>query len=113
MLKKIVHRSLYHSLHGLRAAFKDELAFRVETILSLILIPLALLLKIPVTIKIFLISSWLLVPIIELINSSIEALVDRISLDIHPLSKKIKDMGSAAVFLSIVNAIIVWTIALL
>ena len=102
-----------YSYQGLVAAFKSEPAFAFEVILALILIPTALFLDQRLFTKALLISSVLLVLIVELINSAIEAVVDRISLDKHPLSKKAKDIGSAAVFLSIINAIALWTVALI
>jgi diacylglycerol kinase (ATP) len=102
-----------YSCEGLLAAFKSEPAFALEVVLCLFLIPTALVLDLRPFIKTLLISSLLLVLIVELINSAIEAAIDRISLDKHPLSKKAKDIGSAAVFLSIINAIALWTAALI
>jgi diacylglycerol kinase (ATP) len=106
-------RACHHSICGLKAAFQKDVAFRQEVLLTIIIVPLALSLGITIVEKVILIGSWFLVLLVELINSSIEALVDRISLEIHPLSKKIKDMSSAAVFLSFINAAIIWAIILI
>lgn len=111
-LTRLVKATSY-SCEGLLAAFKSEPAFALEVILAFILVPTALFLDQRLLTKALLISSVLLVLIVELINSAIEAVVDRISLDKHPLSKKAKDIGSAAVFLSIINAIALWTVALI
>lgn len=102
-----------YSMEGLLSAFKSEPAFTLEVIACLILIPIAILLKLPLFTKAILIGSLLLVLIVELLNSAIEAAIDRISLDKHPLSKKAKDMGSAAVFLSMLNALIIWIMTLI
>lgn len=103
-----LYKAFIYSLHGLLAAFKNEAAFRQEIILSAILIPLAFFIDVPKVERILLISSIVVVLIIELINSAIEAAIDRISKEKHELSKIAKDTGSAAVLVSIVNAIIVW-----
>lgn len=100
------------SLCGFKVAFQDEAAFRQEVYVSIIAIPAALLIGASAIEKAILIGSLVLVLLMELINSSIEAVVDKISLEIHPLSKKIKDIGSAAVTLSIFNAVIIWVIIL-
>lgn len=106
-------RATGYSCEGLMAALKSEPAFVLEVIGCLLLIPMALILKLPVFTKAILVSSLLLVLIVELLNSAIESVVDRISLDKHPLSKKAKDIGSAAVLLSIINAIALWIAALI
>lgn len=111
-LKRII-LAFYYSACGFSAAFKEEAAFRTEVFLSGIMIPAALLLGTNTTQQAILIGSWFLVLITEIINSAIEGIVDRISLEIHPRSKKIKDMGSAAVFLSIVNVAIIWSMVLI
>jgi diacylglycerol kinase (ATP) len=105
-------KSFYYSACGLKAAFQDHIAFKQAVFLTIAIIPLALILGITAVERVILIGSWFLVLFAEIINSSIEMLVDRISLEIHPLSKKIKDMSSAAVLLAIINAIIVWIIIL-
>jgi diacylglycerol kinase (ATP) len=96
------------ALQGLAAAWKHEDAFRQEVIVALIAIPAALLLPVALLGKILMIASILLVLIVELLNSALEAAVDYISLDHHPLAKRVKDVASAAVFLSIMNALVVW-----
>lgn len=101
-----------YSIQGLKAAFISEPAFVIEIICSFLLLPLACILSLPLVSKALLISSLFLVLIVELINSAIEATVDRISLERHPLAKKAKDIGSAAVLLSLINAGVVWGMAL-
>lgn len=106
-IKRLINAFGY-SMQGFKIAFQKEDAFRQECYLSIILIPLAFYLaSSPIELSLM-IGSVLFVPIIELLNSSIEATVDRISLDKHHLSKRAKDIGSAAVFLAIVNAILIW-----
>ena len=96
------------ALQGLRAAFQHEEAFRQEVIIAAIAIPVALLLPTSILGKVLMITSVLLVLIIELLNSALEAAVDHTSLEQHPLAKRAKDIASAAVLLSIVNAVVVW-----
>jgi len=102
--------ALFYSLDGLAAAFRHEEAFRVEVLLSLILIPLALHMHVSAVAKALMIGSMALVLIAELVNSSIEAITDRISLENHVLAKRAKDMGSAAVMLSLITVVAVWLI---
>jgi diacylglycerol kinase (ATP) len=101
-----------YSLHGFASAFRHEDAFRQEVLLALVLTPVALVLDASGTGKAMMIASVLLVLIVELLNSAIEAAVDRISLDHHQLAKRAKDIGSAAVFLSLVNVFIVWVLVI-
>ena len=96
------------ALQGLRAAWQHEDAFRQEVVLAAIAIPAALLLPVAPLGKVLMIASILLVLIVELLNSALEAAVDYISLDHHPVAKRAKDIASAAVFLSIVNVLVVW-----
>ncbi|MCB1865105.1 MAG: diacylglycerol kinase [Chromatiales bacterium] len=98
---------------GLRTAYANEDAFRQEVFLAIVLIPLALWLPVGMLGKAVMIGSVLLVLIVELLNSAIEAAVDRISLDKHQLSKRAKDIGSAAVFVALVNVVVVWVCVLL
>ena len=105
--------AVYCAMCGLKTIFKEEIAFRQEAIFTIVITPLALILGKTAIEKVILISSWTLILLMEVINSSIETVVDRISLDIHPISKKIKDMSSAAVLLSFINAIVVWIIILI
>ncbi|MDD3885074.1 MAG: diacylglycerol kinase [Gallionella sp.] len=105
--------ALGYSLAGFRAAYKHEDAFRQEAMLAALLIPLALWLPASLIGKALMISSVLIVLIVELINSAIEATVDRISLDSHRLAKRAKDIGSAAVLVSLLNVVTVWLLVLL
>jgi diacylglycerol kinase (ATP) len=97
-----------YSLDGLKAAWKSEQSFRDEVLISLLLIPLALKLGRNTIEESLLIGSWLLVPIVELLNTGIEVLVERINPELHPLSKKAKDVGSAAVLLAMALALFIW-----
>ena len=103
-----VLNALRYSMDGLRAAYTGEDAFRQEVLLAAALIPLALWLPVSGLGKALMIASVLLVLAVELINSAIEAVVDRVSLDRHPLSKRAKDLGSAAVLLALINVGAVW-----
>jgi diacylglycerol kinase (ATP) len=105
-----VWNALHYSIAGLRAAFKHEDAFRQELALALVLIPAALFLPASATGKALMVASVLLVLIIELLNSAIEATVDRISLEDHRLAKRAKDIGSAAVLIGLINVAFVWTL---
>lgn len=101
-----------YSIAGFRAAYKHEDAFRQEVWLAAILIPLAWWLPVPLTGKALMIGSVLLVIIVELLNSAIEATVDRISLENHDLAKRAKDIGSSAVLVSLINLIAMWGLVL-
>ena len=111
-LRRIVQAGGY-SLAGLRAAYVGEAAFRQVVLLNLLLIPLAFLLDVSRVECAVLIAVVLLAPIVELLNSAIEATVDRISLELHPLSKRAKDMGSAAQLLTMTLIAVVWAVILL
>jgi diacylglycerol kinase (ATP) len=104
--------ALLYSLDGLSAAFRHEDAFRQEVLLALVLVPLALYAPAPGIGKALMVASVLLVLVVELVNSSIEAVTDRISLEDHVLAKRAKDMGSAAVMLSLINVPVVWLLVL-
>ncbi|MBA2690544.1 MAG: diacylglycerol kinase [Burkholderiales bacterium] len=108
-----VWRACGYALSGLAAAFRHEDAFRQEAVLAAILIPVAFLTPSAPLAKALLVASVLLVLIVELLNSALEAAVDRISLESHVLAKRAKDIGSAAVFLSLVNLLVVWGVVLL
>ena len=107
-----IFKAFYWSAKGLHAAFKHEIAFRQEFFCFVLLFPLGLYLGRTTIEQILLSSSLLIVLIIELLNSSIEASVDRISEAPHPLSGRAKDMGSAAVFIALLNVLTVWGIIL-
>lgn len=107
-----VVRAFGYSWSGLRSTFKHEEAFRQELALFVVLAPLALWLT-PVGVeRALLIGSLFLILIVELLNSGIEAAIDRFGGEIHKLSARAKDMGSAAVLLAFVNAIVVWVLVL-
>ena len=108
-----VTNAFHYSMAGLRAAFSYEDAFRQEAWLAVVMIPAALLLPVGGLSRALMIASVLLVLIVELLNSAIEAVVDRVSLDHHHLSKRAKDIGSAAVFLALLNVLVVWACVLL
>lgn len=108
-----VFNALFYSLDGFRAAFRHEDAFRQEVLLAAIAVPLALWLGKTGPERALMIASVLLVLIVELLNSAIEAAVDRISLEHHHLIKRAKDMGSAAVLVSLINVAVVWGVLLL
>lgn len=99
-----------YSLNGLQFAWKSEYAFRQELIVSIPAVILAVQLPISSLKKLALVLVLALVLIVELMNSAIEAVVDRISLERHPLSKNAKDLGSAAVFLTVIVAVVTWCV---
>jgi len=109
---KRIWNALFYSIDGVRAALKHEDAFRQEVWLAAILIPAALLTPASGTGKALMIGAVLLVLLVELLNSAVEAAVDRISLEHHSLAKRAKDFGSAAVMLSLVNVPVVWGLVL-
>ena len=102
-----------YSLQGFGAAFKHEDAFRQEVFLAVVLIPLAFYLGENRVEQALMISSVLLVLIVELLNSAIEAAVDHTSIERHPLAKQAKDIGSAAVFIALMIVAVVWGLMLL
>lgn len=102
-----------YSMAGLKAAFTGEAAFRQLVLLNLVLIPIAFWLDVSRVERAMLVGVVFLGLIVEILNSAIEATVDRISLERHPLSKRAKDMGSAAQFLSLSLITLVWAIILL
>lgn len=102
-----------HSCRGLLSAWRCEAAFRQEVVLLCILLPVALLVPVSPAERAMLIASLLLVLIVELLNSAIEAVVDRISLAHHELSGRAKDIGSAAVLVSLLLVTLTWGIILL
>ncbi|MFN4149123.1 MAG: diacylglycerol kinase [Rhodocyclaceae bacterium] len=104
--------ALRYSVDGLSAAYRHEDAFRQEVWLALVLIPLAAFLPATGLGKALMIGSVLLVLVVELINSAIEAAVDRVSLERHKLAKRAKDIGSAAVLVALINVIVTWGLVL-
>lgn len=108
-----VWNALHYSLDGLKAAYTHEDAFRQEVWLTLVLLPLAFLLPASGVGRALMAASVLLVLVVELLNSAVEATVDRISLENHRLAKRAKDIGSAAVLVALVNVVVVWGCVLL
>lgn len=106
-LRRIIDAAGY-SAKGLRAAWRSEEAFRMECTLGIILIPLGVIWGDSGVEKALLVASCLLVLVVELLNSAIEMVVDRIGPDYHELSGHAKDMGSAAVFLSMCTFAVIW-----
>ena len=102
-----------YSVEGLRACFASEEAFRLEIMLAVVLTPLAFWLGDSPAERGLLLVAIVLVLLVELLNSAIEAVVDRIGLEYHALSKKAKDIGSAAVFISLVSFFVLWVAVLL
>lgn len=97
-----------HSLRGLRATFRGESAFRQELGLALILVPAGLWLGRSGLERAVLLAALLLVLIVELLNTAIEAAVDRIGPEVHPLAGQAKDAGSAAVMIALMLVLVVW-----
>jgi diacylglycerol kinase (ATP) len=108
-----LRRAFFYSIEGLIAAYRGEDAFRQEVLLAVVLIPVALLSPVSGIAKALLIGSVLLVLIVELLNSAIEAVTDRVSIEDHVLAKQAKDMGSAAVLVSLVLLAAVWGLVFL
>lgn len=107
---KHLRQAAYHSYLGLRATYRDELAFRIELFLSIFLFPLAFVIGQTLGEQVLLIGSWFFVLLIELLNTAIEAIIDRIGPELHPESGKAKDIGSALVFISALQAALFWGI---
>lgn len=110
-LKRILKAGLY-SWQGFKAAFRKEEAFRQEVYLSAVLLPLAFYLGDNGMQIAMMVGSVLLVLMVEILNSAIEAVVDRIGMEPHKLSGRAKDMGSSAVLLSLINVVVVWSLVL-
>ena len=104
--------ALFYSLDGISAALRHEDAFRLEVLFALVLIPIAIHTPASGVGKAIMIASVLLVLVVELLNSAIEAVTDRVSLEDHVLAKRAKDMGSAAVMISLLNVPAVWGLVL-
>ena len=107
-LKRIINAFGY-SMKGLGSAFRHESAFRQETALLVVLLPIAVFLGQNIIDYSILIGSLLLVIIVELLNSAVEAVVDRVGDEHHELAGRAKDIGSAAVFVSLVNVLVIWS----
>jgi len=100
--------ALKHSLNGFRVAIREESAFRQELTLAALMLPIGAFAPVPAASRALLIGSVLLVLIVELLNSSVEAAIDRISLERHELSKRAKDLGSAAVTVALFACVTTW-----
>ncbi len=107
-----IWNALFYSVAGLGAAYRHEDAFRQEVLLAVVLVPAACFIPVSGVGKAMLIGSVLLVLVVELLNSAVEATVDRISLENHRLAKRAKDIGSAAVLLSLANVAMVWALVI-
>ncbi|MCL1113949.1 diacylglycerol kinase [Shewanella basaltis] len=110
---KRVFRATGFSIKGLKSAWQNEAAFRQEAILAIIMLPIALIVDVSTTERILMVMTLLIVLIVELLNSAIEAVVDRVGDEIHPLSGQAKDIASAAVFISLALCAITWAIVLI
>jgi len=105
-----VKKAARHSWQGLRAAYKTERAFRIELFLTIFALPLAFVIgKTPLE-KALLVASWIFILVMELVNTAIETIVNRISQEHHPVSGKAKDIGSAVVFVAAIQAVLFWGI---
>ena len=109
---KRIFSAFFYSIDGFKSAWKNEHAFRQELVLVVIGIVVALALPVSSFEKLMMIASLLLILVVELINSAIEAVVDRVSLERHTLSKNAKDFGSAAVLLTFLISVGTWSVVL-
>ncbi len=108
-IKRLLNAGGY-AVEGLVDAFKTEEAFRQEVLLACVLIPVSFFITATVAEHALLVASVLFVLFVELLNTAVETVVERISDEIHPLSKRAKDLGSAAVLISFINLVAVWAI---
>lgn len=113
LIKRRAYHAALHSWRGLKACFEHEEAFRVEVLLSMVLLPLAFIVADSAVELVLLCGSVLLVLIVELLNSAVEAAIDRIGLEHHDLSGRAKDLGSAAVLVSMLFVLLTWLAILL
>ena len=104
--------SVRYSVEGFFAALKHEPSFREDLLFAICLVPFAIILPVNAVSTALMIASLILILIVELLNSAIEWALDYLRPERHPLAKRIKDMASAAVFLSYINCVVVWTILL-
>ena len=111
-LMRIVYATKY-SLEGMKATFATEAAFRQEVLITCVSVPLALVMPISFLFKAFLIGSTIALLIIELLNTAIESIGNMVTQEFHPLVKRAKDTGSAAVMLGLINLFVAWLLALL
>jgi len=104
--------SVRYSIDGFFAALKHEPSFREDLLFALLLTPLAIILPVNAVSTALMIASLILILIVELLNSAIEWTIDYVRPELHPLAKRVKDMASAAVFLSYINCVVIWVIML-
>ena len=109
---KRVWNAMFYSFRGLKAAYRNEAAFRQELWLVILLTPVGLWLGTTGVERALLVGALLIVLMVELLNSAVEAVVDRIGLERHALSGLAKDIGSAAVLIALINVIVVWALVL-
>lgn len=107
-----VWNAFHYSMAGLAAAYRNEDAFRQEVLMAAVMIPAAFFVTTSGIGRAMMIGSVLLVMIVELLNSAIEATVDRISVEHHHLAKRAKDIGSAAVLLALINLAAIWLLVI-
>ena len=110
-LKRLLYATRY-SFQGLRALWQHEAAFRQEIMLSLLLTPVIIMVDVTPGERALLVASLLLVLITEILNTAVEVVIDRIGHEDHVLSGRAKDLGSAAVMLSLIGAALIWGIVL-
>ena len=108
-----IKNAFIYTFAGIKAAWKNELAFRGEVVVAIIMIPGGIWLGRSGVEQALMVASILLILLTELLNSALEAVVDRIGPERHELSKRAKDMGSAAAFISMVTAAVVWIVIIL
>lgn len=106
-LRRLFNATRY-SWQGIRAGFRHEAAFREECLLAVVLIPVALLLPVTALERVILINSVFFLLLTEILNSAIEATIDRIGMEVHPLAGRAKDMGSAAVLFALLMGLVAW-----
>ena len=114
-MKEIIQhiiKAIGYSREGLKETWKSELAFRIEIVILAIILPLVFILDLSSFERLMLVGVWLFVIIVELINSAIESIVDRIGEEKHALSGRAKDQGAAAVLFAIIIAILTWFVIL-
>jgi diacylglycerol kinase (ATP) len=106
-------KAFINSLRGIKSTYQNEKAFRQEVCLSIILIPLTLIIPVSLLFKGYLLLSLILVLLMEIANSAIEATVDMVTMEFHELAKRAKDMGSAIVLIALIHLFIAWFLAIL
>jgi diacylglycerol kinase (ATP) len=105
-----LYKAFFYSMAGLKTAWQNEAPFRSEVLASIVILPLGFYLGQNGVERALLMGSWLLVPIVELLNCGLETITDYATEgEIHPLAKATKDIGSAAVFVTMVTAAVIWT----